>query len=482
MGLKGVLNNIRNKGLRETWRIHKVDQQKEQEEARRRELEPVIRKLKEKYQEEIELNTTLFKKPVFRDLDEIEYRAFMDVVFEKEKAFRKADRKEYNKYYRRMRRYYIKKLLPAKYEEHSGEPAQDKVIFLESGNSPSPSSAYIARVMEDQGKYEVHYTGLHVRQVSYLEYYENALKFIEDLATAKAVFFSTANDLLSHFDVRPETKVIQLWHGVGVFKKVGYSTMDSKGFGRSAKVREEYDQYRNYSYVTIPSMEQAWIFEDAMHIPVDSGILVDVGVSRTDQFFDKKYVDSSYRILYDKFPQAEGKKILLYVPTFRGSTNDGKAPDALDIDRMAEALSDDYVLLIKHHGLAKDIPEIPAKWKNTFAFDMNENKILSIERLLAIAHICITDYSSVAFEFAIMERPLIFFAYDLEDYIDERGMYYNYDEITPGPVCKTNEEMIDYIEHIEERFDPQVIHEFREKYVGRCDGHSTERTIALIEQ
>lgn len=482
MGLKGVLNNIRNKGFKETWRIHKVDQKKEQEEARRKELEPIIRKLKEKYRKEIELNTTLFKKPVFRDLDEVEYRAFMDVVFEKEKAFRKQDRKEYNKYYRRMRRYYIKKLLPAKYEELSSQPVQKKVIFLESGNSPSPSSAYIARVMEDQGEYEVHYTGLHVRQVSYLEYYENALKLIEDLATAKALFLSTANDLLSHFDVRPETKVIQLWHGVGVFKKVGYSTMDSKGFGRSAKVREEYDQYRNYSYVTIPSMEQAWIFEDAMHIPVDSGILVDVGVSRTDQFFDQKYIDSSYRILYDKFPQAEGKKILLYVPTFRGSTNDGKAPDALDIDMMAEALADDYVLLIKHHGLAKDIPPIPEKWKNTFAFDMNENKILSIERLLAIAHVCITDYSSVAFEFAIMERPLVFFAYDVEDYIDERGMYYNYDEITPGPVCKTNEEMIDYIEHIDERFDQQEIHEFREKYVGRCDGHSTERTIALIEQ
>ena len=72
----------------------------------------------------------------------------------------------------------------------------------------------------------------YIKQVSEIEYYENALRFVEDLATAKAVFLSTANDILSQFDLRPETKVIQLWHGVGVFKKVGYSTIDNKNFGK----------------------------------------------------------------------------------------------------------------------------------------------------------------------------------------------------------------------------------------------------------
>ena len=70
---------------------------------------------------------------------------------------------------------------------------------------------------------------------------------------------------------------------------------------------------------------------------------------------------------------------------------------------------------------------------------MNAKKGVGIERLLDIADVCITDYSSIAFEYSIMEKPIIFFAYDLEDYIDERGMYFNYDEITPGPVCKTTD-------------------------------------------
>ena len=61
-------------------------------------------------------------------------------------------------------------------------------------------------------------------------------------------------------------------------------------------------------------------------------------------------------------------------------------------------------------------------------------------------------------------------------------MYYKYEDITPGPICRTNEEVVDYIKHIDERYDPQVVKNFKEKFVGACDGHSTERTIALIEQ
>ena len=81
-----------------------------------------------------------------------------------------------------------------------------------------------------------------------------------------------------------------------------------------------------------------------------------------------------------------------------------------------------------------------------------------------------------------MEKPIIFFAYDLEDYIDERGMYFNYDEITPGPVCKTTDEIIDYIKALPESFDRQEVIDFKNKYVNMCDGHATERTIALIEK
>ncbi len=380
-----------------------------------------------------------------------------------------------------LRDLYVKDLIPRIYASESVRPVENTAIFMENGTTPSPSNSHISEVMEARGDYRVIHIGLNVRAIPEIEYYENACDFIRQLATARVLFLSTTNSLLSQFDLRSETQVIQLWHGAGVFKKIGYSTTDNSRFGLTQKDREEYDQYRNYSFVTIPSEEQAWIYEDAMHISRSSGILAPVGVSRTDVFYDSDYIDRARETLYSHFPQIKGKSIILYAPTFRGSVRDAKAPDALDIPAMAESLSEDYVLLIKHHGVIKSLPSIPGDLENVFAFDMNRNDIMDIDRLLAVSDICITDYSSLAFEYSILERPLIFFAYDLEDYIDQRGMYYDYDEITPGPVARTTPEIIDYILHLDERFDSGEVKRFKNKYVDMCDGHATERTLALLE-
>ena len=81
------------------------------------------------------------------------------------------------------------------------------------------------------------------------------------------------------------------------------------------------------------------------------------------------------------------------------------------------------------------------------------------------------------FEYSLFEKPIIFFAYDLDVYFDWRGFYYDYFEMSPGPVCTTNLEMIDYIKNIDTRFDKQKVKDFRYKFMRSCDGHSTERIL-----
>ena len=121
------------------------------------------------------------------------------------------------------------------------------------------------------------------------EYYENARDYIRDAATAKAIFVCSSDDLMGYFSLRPETTYIQVWHGCGVFKKIGLSTIDQK-WGKSAASHKEYPINKNYSYVTIASPELAWIFEEAMGIDKESGVIVPTGVSRTDIFFDDEYI------------------------------------------------------------------------------------------------------------------------------------------------------------------------------------------------
>ena len=460
MGIKGVLNNLKTLGVSGTYEKYKTGAE-----------------AKELYQK----LTDLYMKRPFEGLSEEEFRSCMDEIYAQEMRLKELRPSLFSEYKKKCKAHYLKELAPALYAEVSKVPVRDKVVFVEKDIVITAPNAYISKVLEEQGKYEVVMMALSMRTGSRIEYFERHRNFIREIADAKAVFITSANEFMSTFDLRPETKLIQLWHGLGIFKKIGYSTLDSKEFGRTLEQMKEYDNYRNYSYVTIPSMEQAWIFEEAMHIPVDSGILVPVGVSRTDQFYDPEFSREVYDELISMFPQIKGKKIILYAPTYRGRISEAYAPNEMDLHMMAEALSDEYVLLIKHHGLCKSFPEVPADLENKFVFDLNRNPIGVIERLLGIADICITDYSSIAFEYALLERPLIFYAYDLEEYMDKRGMYYDYEDITPGPVCKTTKEMVDYILSLADGFDKSEVAAFKEKYVGACDGHSTERTIALIE-
>ena len=98
-----------------------------------------------------------------------------------------------------------------------------------------------------------------------------------------------------------------------------------------------------------------------------------------------------------------------------------------------------------------------------------------------VSDVCISDYSSLVFEYSLFERPMIFLAPDLEEYYDWRGFYYFYQEMTPGPVVKSTEEVIRCLQELEKGFDRQRVRAFRERFMSSCDGHATERLIQLIE-
>ena len=107
---------------------------------------------------------------------------------------------------------------------------------------------------------------------------------------------------------------------------------------------------------------------------------------------------------------------------------------------------------------------------------------MPIDELLCVSDLCISDYSSLVFEYSLFERPMLFYAYDLEDYFDWRGFYYPYEELAPGPVVRTNEEIADYIQNVEQKFDRARVRAFREQFMSACDGYATERILQLVFQ
>ena len=359
---------------------------------------------------------------------------------------------------------------------------------------------------------------------------KNCLKAIPQLARAQFIFVNEVSYFLSCLPMRPETTVIQTWHACGAFKKFGYSAVGS-GFGTTREDLDAYPVHGNFSYVTVSSPEVIWAYAEAFHMEDRVDRILPVGVSRTDMFFSSSYrrkacgkvawilrrmapdlflrdqrssgrsdPASSRRetsreimerigdIYSDKAADREhaqdlamlpGRKILLYAPTFRGTVGRAAAPDALDLPLMKKALGRDYILLINHHPFirAKDRPKIPDSCRN-FAFDMTDQ--VSIEELLTAADICITDYSSLIFEYSLFERPMVFFAYDMERYLDERGFYYPVSDMMPGPVCRTTSELVEVLQDKDAEFDLARVRAFKYRFMSGCDGHATARVLKLM--
>lgn len=390
--------------------------------------------------------------------------------------------RETSAYRRKLKADFIKKRIPAAYRSASVNPIEPKAIFVQPREGLNQSFKYMFKRLDEQGPYQPVLCELHRGDIPFSLYFRKSEAMARQAATAKVVFFHESNNLFGYVDVRSESKVVQLWHGCGIFKKIGLDTADLPGY-KSSKSYRVYPEYNYYSCVTIASPELSWVFEQFMGISKESGIIKPLGVSRTDEFFDQAYIDRCYEKLYERIPEARDKKVILYAPTYRGVGGGRVAPDELDIPAMAERLGDTHILLIKQHQTAKNCPPVPESYDQSFAWDVTRGWGMDINELMTIADICVSDYSSLVFEYSIFERPMAFFVYDLEEYIDDRGLYYDFDEITPGPLCYTTEELIEYIESLErDGFDPAEVSAFKQRFMSSCDGHSTERILEYVEK
>lgn len=364
------------------------------------------------------------------------------------------------------------------YSIYAKKPVQEnKVLFVEV-REPAISNSF--RLLYDQIRKDkrcrVHTHYLRSGFVGKLEYVRRCTAMLKDLADAKYVFLNEGCNVIGSIPMRAETILTQTWHACGAFKKFGFSTAELK-YGETAQEMKKYPYYGNTTYVTLSSPQIAWAYEEAMLLSAHKDCLKATGVSRTDVFFQTDFIDAARKHVYKCMPEAKGRKIILYAPTFRGHASTAESPDCLDIRMLKQALGDNYVLMIKHHPFVSDPAAVEADCAD-FAKDVT--KELSIEELLCVSDICISDYSSIVFEYSLFERPMLFYAYDLEDYFDWRGFYYDYHELAPGPVVRSSEQIIEYIRHIDERFDVERVRRFREQFMDACDGHATERILELV--
>ena len=315
-------------------------------------------------------------------------------------------------------------------------------------------------------------------------------------AQARAIILEDFYPQLHSLTVRPETRVVQLWHACGAFKTFGLSRMGKQGGAPQSSMN-----HRNYDFVSVSSERLRGIYAEAFAVPYHK--IAALGVPRTDDLFDWQYKKNKREELYNRYPLLREGKAVLFAPTFRGDGNkDAYYPeDAFDVRLFMDEMPEDVVLIIKHHPFVKQPVIIPEEYSDRI-LDLTGKD--HIDDLMLVADLLITDYSSCIFEASILELPMLFYAFDEEDYIRNRDFYFDYEQLAPGPVEHTMEGLIraalkllgqggeDMEDEKEETFascteeaeDRDTLsrreEKFREVFLAALDGHSTERIYRYI--
>ncbi len=380
------------------------------------------------------------------------------------------------------RKFLYYKLWPRYYKKYSRKPIDEKkavLAYSQIYNEMPDNLRCIKAALEELG-----YTCVVIDKAENAAVCKNPLlneiakcfygkEFFKEYATAKALFLTDYFFPAYACKPREGQSVVQLWHGCGAFKKWGYSTAEKK-WGASKKDLDLYPIHNTYTHVCVSSPKVSFAYAEAFGCSEKS--VMPLGAPRTDVYFDKKFVADCRREICEKFPEIDGRKIILYAPTFRGdSIGKSYIKNMLDIEEMSRRLGDGYVLLIKQHPLTAKAFRIK---NDGFAFDISKD--VAIEKALCAADLVITDYSSLIFEYALLERPMIFFAYDLAEYEDSRSFYFGYEGFVPGEIVNNTEEIIGEIKRLETDFDVERIRRFRQDYMCACDGKSTERIIKTV--
>lgn len=273
---------------------------------------------------------------------------------------------------------------------------------------------------------------------------------------------------------------IQTWHGTPL-KKLALDMVSVNMAGETdiEKYKEKfYKNTRTWDYLISQNHFSSEVFKSAFAF---DKTMLEIGYPRNDILFsgnNKEYITD----LKKKMGLPLDKKVILYAPTWRDNEYYEKGAykfnQALDFDLFRKKLGDEYVCIVKYHYLVKESLDWSAYQGFVYKYDMCED----IANLYLVSDLLITDYSSVMFDYSVLKRPMLFFAYDLEDYKDNlRGFYFDFLKEAPGPITRTTKELIDSIVNYKAEEFSEKYEAFHNKYNHLDDGSASQKVVQLIQ-
>lgn len=301
------------------------------------------------------------------------------------------------------------------------------------------------------------------------------------LKMARADFWVINSRLPIWWLKNKQTTYIQTWHGT----PLKHLALDMENVALPGTTTEKYhnnfkNETKRWDYLIAPNQYSKTIFESAFAFKNKS---LDIGYPRNDILYDDNN-EKDIRQLKETYLGNGDAKVILYAPTWRDDSfyREGvyKFKLAFSFEEFFKHVSDDTILIIRPHYLVKNSIDISG-FEDRIKIMADEN----ITELYLISDMMITDYSSVMFDYANLNRPMLFYCYDLDHYRDElRGFYIDFEAEAPGPVVEAEKDFYQQLDIYTEKNQypgyEKRFKDFQAKFIEWDDGKASEKVARII--
>ena len=289
------------------------------------------------------------------------------------------------------------------------------------------------------------------------------------LAQSGTIFIDDHAPVLDWLKLDDDTTLIQLWHAGAGFKSSGYSPWGHEGCPLPQSCHRQYKYGIAGSKNIAPFFSEVWGINDEQVLPT--------GMPRMDEYLDEQHRNEKIKEVYEQFRMCRGKKVILFAPTYRGrNKKTAYYPyELIDFEKLYQICGDEYVVLFKMHPWVNKDIVIGKKYADKF---LDVKKYPNINDLFYIVDLLITDYSSNIFEYSLMRKPMLFFAFDKIQYSFSRGFHRDYEESAPGKVCYSFEEVLSAI--TDKDFEYEKVEQYITHHFDYIDSGASDRVIDWI--
>ncbi|WP_287565318.1 CDP-glycerol glycerophosphotransferase family protein [Parabacteroides sp.] len=262
---------------------------------------------------------------------------------------------------------------------------------------------------------------------------------------------------------------LNTWHGTPI-KKLGNDLSTGKNIFKTNVKRWRLD------VLLSQSSYETEVYGRAFDFPLTKIELT--GYPRNDVLLENRGVDIAR--IKKLLGIEKRKKVILYAPTFRESMVDEKgnfiSSPPIDFDKWEQCLSFGFVVLFRAHSAVNKILNVQS---NSFLIDVSMFDCLN--DLMLVSDILISDYSSIFFDYSIMDKPMLCFAYDYDCYNRERGLYFDIRKELSDEIIENENQLLDTILHLDYQKRIQRTIAFRNKYVTEY-GHATLKSLDILAE